>query len=340
MWGDADMVSGAGAIWEAPAQCRLIGERLGQVAWPRREFGVLLGGQPPLAPRRLVDYYFFLSALLFDFRGFDVVVDGRALSGADAFFTLARRKAAREPDFFTAKRLADVSPAEVDGLFSVGEVRLRRNDERAAVLRDMAGRLLQEFDGESAVLLAATAGRLRDAAGGGLMDRLELFAGYADPHFKKGFVLVKTLEALGVWWAADREHLFIPVDYHLLRVALRAGMVEVEPALAEALRQRQPASGALDDALRGAVKLAYKQVEAASGLDIFLMDELFWTLGRSCCHYGRPPRCHACDFTHCSVMRSFSYTCAGQCPLSGVCRGSQDTAYAALHETQVTTIYY
>jgi hypothetical protein len=333
-------VDGVESIWGAPAQCRLIGERLRENAWERREYGVLLGGQPPLAPRRLADYYFFLCALLFDFRGFDIVLDGRELSGADAFFTLARRRVEREPEFFTAARLQGVTPADLDAVFSAGDVCLRRNDERAAVLRDAASRLLRDFAGDSANLLAATGGRLRHASGSGLMDRLEAFAGYADPHFKKGFVLVKTLEGLGAWRAEDREHLFIPVDYHLLRVALRAGMVEVEPALAEALRRKEPAGEQLDAALRGAVKTAYKQVEQASGIDIFTLDELFWTLGRSCCHYGRPPRCHACDFTHCSVMRSFNYECPGRCPLSGVCRGSLDPDYAALYETQLTTIYY
>jgi len=332
------------AIQVDVTQCRAVGERLAGREWRRRAYGVLLDGGPALPPRRLVDYYFYLSALLFDFRRFDIALDGRPLSGADAFFALARRQADRDPDFFTAGRLAGVDAATLDTVFSEtgrpADCRLRRNGERAALLRDAAGRLLRDFAGEASNLLAATGGRLRAPAGAGLINRLEQYAGYFDPHFKKGFVLVKTLEGLGAWRAADRENLFIPVDYHLLRVALRSGMVGVEPALADALRRQEPADDALDDALRGAAKRGYKLVEEASGMDIFGLDELFWTLGRSCCHYGRPPRCSACDFTQCTLMRSFDYACAGQCPLRGVCRGSLAGEYAALYETQVTTVYY
>ena len=332
------------SAWVNEVQCQAIGARLRELGMTRRELGVLLGGQPDLPARRLIDYYFYLNSLLFDFRGFDITLDGQDLSGADAFFALSRLHLDREPAFFTAARLRDVTEEDVARVYSPTgrpqDVGIPRPAERAALLRDAAQRLLADFGGEAADLLQATGGRLRRADGMGLADILGAYAGYRDPHFKKGFMLVKTLESLGLYRVLDRENLFIPVDYHLMRVALRGGMVETTPAVADHLRARRPASDELDEAIRGAVKRAYKIVENASGLDIFTMDELFWTLGRSCCHYARPPRCHACDFTHCTVMRSFAYDCPGRCPLSGVCRGSGDAAYASLFETEVTTVFY
>jgi len=333
-----------GTAWVNEAQCRLIGERLRQRPMQQRELGMLSGGWPALPARRLIDLYFYLSALLFDFRGLDITLNGQELSGSDAFLALARRQVDRDAEYFTAARLADATADNLAQVFSVSgrpaDCALRRLDERAEILRDAATRLLRDFGGEAANLLEQTGGRLRRPDGRGLMDMLEQYAGYTDPHFKKGFVLVKTLESLGVWRAEDRQNLFIPVDYHLMRVALRSGMVEVEPAVGDLLRRREPADDALDETIRGAVKLAFKRVEETSGVDIFELDELFWTLGRSCCHYARPPRCHACDFTHCTVMRSFDYRCPGECPLSGACRGSLDAAYAALFETQIVTVYY
>jgi len=330
--------------WVRGQRCEVIGERLRDLAMPRRELGVLLGGEPDLSPRRLIDYYFYLNSLLFDFRGFDITLDGKELHGADVFFALSRLRLAHEPDFFTAARLASVTEEDILSVYSVAEdgqvCVIPRPGERAELLRDSAQRLLDDFGGEAANLLEATGGRLHRDDGRGLIDLLDQYAGYTDPHFKKGFMLVKTLETLGLYRVVDRENLFIPVDYHLMRVALRTGMIEVESQVGDQLRARRPASDELDEAIRGVVKSAYKIVEEASGLDIFTMDELFWTLGRSCCHYSRPPRCHACDLTLCTVMRSFDYDCPGRCPLSGACKGSMDLAYATLFETEVTTVFY
>ena len=61
------------SAWVNEAQCQAVGERLRALGMPRRELGILLGGQPDLPARRLMDYYFYLNSLLFDFRGFDVV---------------------------------------------------------------------------------------------------------------------------------------------------------------------------------------------------------------------------------------------------------------------------
>ena len=179
------------------------------------------------------------------------------------------------------------------------------------------------------------------ARGTGLLDRLVRFQGYNDPHLKKAFVLVKALTGLGLFQPTDREQLFIPVDYHLIRMALRTGLVTItDRALADQLRSRSPASQDDDWELRQVIKLAYKQLEQAAGIDVFVLDEMFWTMGRSCCHYSRPPRCTGCDFTDCSVITSFSYRCPGSCPLATVCQGARDEAYRCLFEPQLVTTYY
>lgn len=336
--------SGDSDVWVDRERARAVGKRVRERDFVERGLGVMIAGRPPLDDVPLIDYYFFLDSVLFDFRGFDMVVDGEDLHGADAFFTLARRQVEHDPHFFTAERLAGIRAQEFLAAFSLTgrpeESTLRRGEERAALLRDAARRLLAGFEGHAAHLLARTEGYLRRADGAGLMDILQEFAGYQDPHFKKGFMLVKSLESLGLYRVVDRENLFVPVDYHLMRVALRSGMVRVGPELAEWLRERRPAMPAQDERIRAAVKQAFKTVEETSAMDIFVMDELFWTLGRSCCHYARSPRCHACDFTECTVMRSFDYPCPGQCPLSGVCGGSTDAGLASLFETNVETVYY
>ena len=136
----------------------------------------------------------------------------------------------------------------------------RRNGPSCCETR--RSRLLADFGGEAANLLEDDRGpaAARGWHGAGGYPEPDTPA-IRDPHFKKGFMLVKTLESLGLYRVLDRENLFIPVDYHLMRVALRGGMVETPPAVADQLRARRPASEELDEAIRGAVKRAYKIVE-------------------------------------------------------------------------------
>jgi hypothetical protein len=71
-----------------------------------------------------------------------------------------------------------------------------------------------------------------------------------------------------------------------------------------------------------------------------VLDEIFWTIGRSCCHYARPPRCATCDFTDCSVMKSFDYECPGRCPLATTCLGAREKLYRTFFEPRLVTTYY
>lgn len=332
-------------VYANELQCEAVGKRLAALRLPEPTYATFLASLPTTDPVRLVDYFFFLSALLFDFKGMAAKVDGATLQGTDLFFALARRQARRDPDFFSPRRLACLTLPDLQRAFSLtgnpAHTLVTRTDERAAILRDDARRIVAEHDGSVQRLLAVTAGYLRRPDGSGLLDILAAFQGYRDPHHKKAFVLLKALEILGLWRVRDPENLFIPVDYHLIRVALRVGLVEVtDRELAETLRARREATAADDEELRGAVKAAYKRVEILSRMHIFVLDELFWTSGRSCCHHGRPPRCAGCDSSGCSVTKSFAYTCSGTCPLAADCLGSRDQEYRGLHEPNVTTTFY
>jgi hypothetical protein len=332
-------------------QAERIAAHLLRLNWQSAGFPSLEAALPGAGPGQVLDFFFFNSALLFDFYGLGAELDGQRLKGSDLFFALARRKALQDFEFFTAARLADLSLAEYQAAYALdgdpAHTLINRAEERVAILRELGQGLLRDYQDIpgspylAAHLLAACAGRLRTPEGTGLLDRLVKFQGYDDPHLKKAFVLIKALARLGLFDPADREQLFIPVDYHLIRMALRTGLVTItDPALADQLRSRAPASHDDDWELRQVIKLAYKQLEQAAGVDVFVLDEMFWTMGRSCCHYSRPPRCAGCDFTDCSVMTSFTYPCPGRCPLATVCLGARDEACRSLFEPQLVTTYY
>jgi hypothetical protein len=326
-------------------QVARLGKHLLALDWKPAGFATFEAALPSSEPAQLADFFFFNSALLFDFYGLETELDGRYLKGSDLFFAFARRQARRDPDFFTAARLASLAVAEYQSLYAPdhdpAHSLINRAEERVRILRDLAQGLRRDYAGSTLALLSACDHRLHSPDGAGLLDRLAAFEGYADPHFKKAFVFLKALESLDLWQARDRENLFIPVDYHLIRMALRTGLVAVTDAhLAEQLRTQAPAGQADDWEIREVVKRAYKALEEDTGINVFLLDEIFWTIGRSCCHYARPPRCASCDFTDCSVMKSFDYRCPGRCPLSGACLGARDPAYRGLFEPRLVTTYY
>ncbi len=325
--------------------CALVANRLRELDLQLKTYAAVESSLPELTLPQLREYYFFLCTLLFDFRGISATLDGQAYHGSDLFFALARRQVKQDAETFSAQRLATVTTEDLNRIFSLeGDAThplIGRGDERAKLLRETATALMQKYDGSLEKLLAECGGYLRRDDGKGLLDVLASLAGYRDPHLKKAFVLLKIWQRLGLWEAKDKQNLFIPVDYHLLRVALRTGIVQVsDGALLQCLRQKMPVTDDEEDEIRSAVKWAYKRVEELSGIDVFVLDEIFWTIGRSCCHYARPARCEQCDFTQCSVSSSFHYDCPGRCPLSEVCAGSQDLSYRALFEPMVKTIYY
>jgi hypothetical protein len=321
------------------------GERLVELDWRSTGFATFEAALPTREPARLADYFFFNSALLFDFYNMETELDGEYVKGSDLFFILARQKAEQDPDFFSAAHLTSLTVPDYAALYApdgdATHTLINRAEERVTILHDLAQGLLRDYEGSTLTLLAACKGRLHTPEGTGLLDRLSRFEGYDDPHFKKAFVLLKFLDTLDLWHTVDIENLFIPVDYHLIRMALRTGIVTVTDAeLAEQLRRRSPATEADDWEIREVVKRAYKALEASSGVNVFILDEIFWTIGRSCCHYSRPPRCANCDYTDCSVMKSFDYDCPGRCPLATTCLGARDESYRGLFEPRLVTTYY
>ena len=328
-----------------PGQVEGLAQRLIALNWRSAGFSTFEAALPSTQPAKAADFFFFNSALLFDFYGLETELEGEYIKGSDLFFAFAKRKVQQDSEFFTAARLADLSVTAYESVYAPdgdpAHSLINRAEERVAILRDLAQGLLRDYEGSTLSLLAACNNRLHTSESGGLLDRVSKFEGYNDPHFKKAFVFLKALIGLNLWAVDDKENLFIPVDYHLIRMALRTGLVKVtDAALAEQLHTRTLASGADDWEIREIIKRAYKGLEERSGVDIFVLDEIFWTIGRSCCHYARPPRCAACDFTDCSVMKSFDYHCPGSCPLASACLGARDEDYRGLFEPRLVTTYY
>lgn len=330
-------------------QARHMGQRLLELGWKSAGYATLNAALPSGSDRRAaLDYFFFTSMLLFDFKNVETTLpDGRYIKGTDVFFYLAKRAGETYPGFWSAATLARLTDADYLRAFSLtGDPKhptMPRMDERITILRDAARQLLDQWGSSVSNLLEAHPYlRSAQSSPSGLLDTLlASFKGYSDPLFKKVFVFLKAADVLNLWQPRDPENILMPVDYHVIRLALRNGTVTVhDEALAARLRGNEPVSAEDEQALREVVMEAYHELIRSSGLSVYFVDEVFWLVGRSCCHYKRPPRCTACDYSDCTVQPAFTYDCPGKCPLATTCLGAQDDAYRSLLEPNITTIHY
>jgi hypothetical protein len=292
--------------------------------------------------QRLANYWFFLVAICQHTVSLRGTIEGRPLRGWDYLEAASRRCL----DAFTASRCQHLTGPELQAIFSddfdPAKSTLDRVEERLGQLHQCARFLLQEYDGDAMNLYRAAAGRV--AGEGGLLQRLARCPPYSDPLYKKSFVLLMMASTAGIWELKDPEALRIPIDYHIMRIALRSGLVEVrDPGLSLHLKERRPATPQLDQRVRSCVEEGCDLLVRASGRSIFLVDMLLWHIGRSCCFYEHEPYCgpRPCPSSDgCTLVKALGHHCQGRCPFDGICRGSREASYREYWETNIYTTYY
>lgn len=300
---------------------------------------------PFKSDERNLNYLFLMCTLLFDLKGLGGKVGKKWLHGSEYLFAAMREKTQRNPDLFDPTILATISTKKFDSFLSrIGNNRNHFNTrslERAEILKDAAHKLVYHYQGKVSNLLDSSEGLLVQDNSKGLIQLMQRFRGYSDPHFKKGFVFLKFVTKLGFFEPIDKKNLYVPVDYHVMRVALRAGIIEiVDENLKEKLTNKMPASAEEDFQIRESVKNALKMIERTSSFDAFDLDDILWNIGRSHCHYSHEPMCSTCPGIQCTFESLLNFICQGECLLNGVCKGSLSEAYKKLLEPSLRTTYY
>ena len=112
------------------------------------------------------------------------------------------------------------------------------------------------------LLIAASEGRLDGP--GGLAARLAESEAYADPLAKKAFLFAKIADRRGWLDVVDPSGWEVCADNVLMRLALRAGLVE---------------PGSLEE-VRPATRAAFKALADEADITPPVLDDLLWELGR------------------------------------------------------------
>jgi hypothetical protein len=215
---------------------------------------------------------------------------------------------------------------------------LDRIGERASFLAEADYILQNHYKGSVRRLISSSKQRLLND-GKGLYEKLELFNAYSDPMRKKSTFLIKLLQDAGLLKIKDFEN-FIPImDYHMQRVLLRTGCVEItSKVLASKLRKHQPVSK--DTNVRMACIEAFRIIAAASGMPIVRLNDFFWSLGRSCCHENLLCQLGRCEKNPCTFASIVEHDPHDKCALENVCMGKENELYRQLWQPVVETHYY
>ncbi len=232
-------------------------------------------------------------------RPYEGYVDGKFYHGADLLYRLGSKKLAEDPEFFTADRLSKISKEDILGWLSISyKNRIARPPDpevRVQLLRDLGQKLSLLYDGSAYKLIVESKGYLKEKYAEGFIDRLKIFKAFQDPVEKKAYLLAKFLERRGVLRVNDPQHKEVPVDNHLVRIALRLGLIKVDKETLEKIAAGINFSWEDDILLRLTTREAYRLVSLRASVDPFILDDFLWAFGRKCCKREAPVCRKACS---------------------------------------------
>jgi Potential Queuosine, Q, salvage protein family len=233
-------------------------------------------------------------------------LDGIYFRGAMYMWRSLRRSLTRLP-VLDAGFLAELTDADFDALFTddFGENPLAiARDERIRNLRDLGAELRKSWGGSFYNLVGASCGSLVSFARFSRTIRA-----FDDPLSKLTMVNAIMHSGSGVYTFADRP---IPaIDYHLLRQALRQGLITPCPDLTEKLRGERLLEADEAYELRRTALSALLDVAELTGIDGEILDNRYW-LNRTNCTDIDPV---------CTDPRK-----AERCPFVAVC--AQETGFS------------
>ena len=227
------------------------------------------------------------------FRHSEAIIQGKRVTvTAEYIWKHCRDK--YEEDFFCPDKLSRISWKEFTSCLGDdrGKVPLPDSKERLLLLKNFGKVLAQRFKGDLNFLHRRSKGYY-SRAGNGFLDLMNGFEAYSDKYHKKTFLLCKVMTRRGHWVFYDKENANVPIDYHVMRLLLRSGCVEVEDDLAVKLASFSIVTSSEEEAIRSATYEACRLISRESGIHPYDLDDWMWS-SRSWCPTKNEPKCSAC----------------------------------------------
>ena len=246
---------------------------------------------------------FFLVMVALDHRlsrpgkPYEACIEDGCYHGADLLWRLGKQILDEYPDFYTAYSLSKIRIDDIKKYFNINNAEVPDPDIRAYLLRDLGLKLDKLYNGKVLELLKASNNRIRGrGVEQGLIDLLRVFRAYEDPVEKKSFLLIKFLQARGLFTPIDQQNMEVPVDNHLSRIAYRTGLVQIQGKLWDSIKSFHEVSYSDDILLRFIIRYAYGLVADLAGINKGVLDDILWIHGRKICLRDKHPDCDSCSF--------------------------------------------
>jgi len=288
--------------------------------------------------------YFYATAICHQTK--KLISEKRNLAGWDYLTKVFIELFKNEPAFLEPKNLKLMDKNKLTTrlkiLFSdyndLEHTTLERAEERAEFLIGCAKILDEKYSGKVLNLLEKSNGYLINNHG--LYKLLEEFKAYSDPLKKKSGVLLDFLTTSGILKIKDPENFAPIVDYHMQRIFLRIGCIEVND---EILRRKLMNFEKIDsdEEFRTIAQEVLTKISKLSRKTLIELDPIFWSLGRSCCHI-KTTLCYdkVCDKNPCTFYTFMDLNNHDKCVFENTCKGSTDENYRSILEPNVETHFY
>lgn len=173
----------------------------------------------------------------------------------------------------------------------------------------------------------------------GLYSQLSKMRAFKDPLRKKSTLFIKLMNQSGLIQVKDPENIEALMDYHMQRLLLRTGCVEVnDPSLMMQLKNKEHLLS--DEEIRRTCVQAIKRIGFESKKSVLELDDLFWAIGRSCCNEKILCVDMVCNKTPCTLTMVSDITNHKTCVFDGQCKGSTHQEYRDYWEPMVATDFY
>lgn len=215
---------------------------------------------------------------------------------------------------------------------------LENIEERSELYLSINKLIISRFHGLFSEFLLST-GNLLLNKGEGFYELLSEIDAFSDPRRKKSSFLLKLLIDAGLYHFNDEQNYIPIVDYHMQRVLLRLGCVEViDPEYDFKLKNNIHVE--TDIPVRQACIDAFHTISEVSGLKVWAMNDIFWPLGRSCCNQITLCTDKKCSKNPCTFDLMIETNQHNQCIFEEVCQSFLKGMPKEYNEPNIITHYY
>ncbi|MBM3205146.1 hypothetical protein FJZ48_04200, partial [Candidatus Uhrbacteria bacterium] len=258
-------------------QCQKIGEILGKLKFRHSFFErpyITFSAEPEMKVRC------YLLSLAICHQTHTLISRTKNLKGWEVLEDVFMRLTQENSDMINMQALAAMSVTELTErlrpLFADdGDLKhctLDRLEERSRFLIDIAEQLVKSYDGSLMKLVEQSDGFVTR-----LYALLDRFEAYKDPMRKKATCFIKFSVEAKLFTVKDPENILPIMDYHMQRVLLRTGCVEInDQDLKQKLQGRETLTS--DEEIRQACVDATRLLAIYSGYPIANMNDFLWPL--------------------------------------------------------------